>query len=701
MRRLSIVMIVAVLVAVFMIALFVSIGLLVSQLPGVPQGVSATPDIWQTTINWSDVPGAKSYSIYWSTTPSVTKANGTKIEVSDPPYVHQDLSNNVTYYYRVAAVNSNGEGDLSNEVSVTTRLPKITGTATLPDLDVKYVNGLPGGGLYGIFLLDLSYNMLANETDASTLANNSFDFSVQANKAYILTAVYNGGQAISALTPTVVDDVVQNVSVDTEVAMDLIVATEHAMANLEPASLSRPLDKLLVDANQEVAYLNAFYEDRNNNRNADRIADAVRALTMDKLNQGSSVSVTDLNEATIRAYGGGLQGICSLSDMLSNPETPLNPEFAFTRFNHNDQYDFGMSDLKNKRWDEIGADGWYPDITTGGTKIVFVGGSGVYNSSAALSICKETLTSTGNGSVTVLTPPDLYCEMPSWSPDETKIAFSGVLEADVITQPLNIFVVDADGSNLKQLTHFTGPLANPNASDSQGAMWPSWSPDGSEIIFSTYYSTINSTGGISWFSRLEKINADGTNQRTFFDWSSTGYDGILCPSWSPDGSRIVFCASPPGDENEEIIVASNDFKLGDNVTILTANAGNNWFPSWSCDGRFIIFSSDQKNESGTPTGGGSLLEPFYVINSYTGASVVDFGDFASAGNYFRPRFTETEAVLSAVQGAPRDSSGNVIINPGSDARVNDSHNINSYYQVIIPAANQMGIDFSLPSWDGP
>src|SRR5205823_5669879 len=64
---------------------------------------------------------------------------------------------------------------------------------------------------------------------------------------------------------------------------------------------------------------------------------------------------------------------------------------------------------------------------------------------------------------------------PSWSPDGTKIAFQsdrdkfgGVQES----QP-NIFVMDADGSNVTQLT------------TSGNALQPDWSPDGTKIAYIT------------------------------------------------------------------------------------------------------------------------------------------------------------------------------------------------------------------------
>ncbi len=87
------------------------------QVPSAPTGVKAEPGNGLVKISWSEVSGATSYNIYWSTSGVVSKTIGTKISEAANPYDHSSLSNGVTYKYVVAAVNAVGESAESSPVS--------------------------------------------------------------------------------------------------------------------------------------------------------------------------------------------------------------------------------------------------------------------------------------------------------------------------------------------------------------------------------------------------------------------------------------------------------------------------------------------------------------------------------------------------------------------------------------------------------
>ena len=148
---------------------------------------------------------------------------------------------------------------------------------------------------------------------------------------------------------------------------------------------------------------------------------------------------------------------------------------------------------------------------------------------------------------------------PEVSTSVGRIAFTSDRDGD-----WDIYVMDADGSNVTQLTHNDAP-------DTE----PSWSPDGERIAFT-------STRDGDWDIYL--MNADGSNVTQLTD-SSLG-DGLAV--WSPAGHRIAFASNRGG--NWDIYVIDAD---GSNQLRLTDHAANDSYPSWSPDGRRIAFVSDR------------------------------------------------------------------------------------------------------------
>ena len=138
-----------------------------------------------------------------------------------------------------------------------------------------------------------------------------------------------------------------------------------------------------------------------------------------------------------------------------------------------------------------------------------------------------------------------------------------------------IYVMDVDGGNLRRLTN-----------NSDGDWDPSWSPDGKRIVFCSERDG-HPDRVPGWFtSEIYVMDADGSNQQNLTNDPSDDRS----PSWSPDGKRIVFQSDRDNnrDHNIEIYVMDAD---GSNQQRLTNNLTEDEYPAWSPDGQRIVFSA--------------------------------------------------------------------------------------------------------------
>ena len=84
------------------------------------------------------------------------------------------------------------------------------------------------------------------------------------------------------------------------------------------------------------------------------------------------------------------------------------------------------------------------------------------------------------------------------------------------------------------------------------------------------------------------MDADGQNPRRLTNNPADDY----FPSWSPDGKHIAFAAERDG--NSEIYLRDADGRSPRN---LTKNGHTDWDPSWSPDGEHIAFASERGGTS--------------------------------------------------------------------------------------------------------
>jgi TolB protein len=152
---------------------------------------------------------------------------------------------------------------------------------------------------------------------------------------------------------------------------------------------------------------------------------------------------------------------------------------------------------------------------------------------------------------------------PAWSSDGTKIAFSSSMH----NGSSEIYIADATGAGPRRLT--TGkadisPVFNPRTN--------------AQIAF---------VSGRTGLPQIYTMDSDGSNVQRMTD---QGY--AVSPAWSPNGLLLAFSwvrhygpGIPGGADLYLMDIASRQ------IVQLTHDGGRNDFPSWSPDGRHIVFES--------------------------------------------------------------------------------------------------------------
>ncbi|MEO7841352.1 MAG: DPP IV N-terminal domain-containing protein, partial [Anaerolineales bacterium] len=184
-----------------------------------------------------------------------------------------------------------------------------------------------------------------------------------------------------------------------------------------------------------------------------------------------------------------------------------------------------------------------------------------------------TMHADGSG-LTNITNNPVYDTSPFWSPNGKRIAFESGRDGSWG----QIYLMNADGSNVVQLTH---DQADHQFIRNYGANSSPWSPDGSRLIISQKIP-----GGERW--TLYTMNINGENKTPLVSEPNI-YNAI---SWSPDGRHIAFIADNPQSlDGDRLYVVNEDGSNLREVTesLLPDKQLFNFDYYWADDGQSIFF----------------------------------------------------------------------------------------------------------------
>jgi Tol biopolymer transport system component len=154
------------------------------------------------------------------------------------------------------------------------------------------------------------------------------------------------------------------------------------------------------------------------------------------------------------------------------------------------------------------------------------------------------------------------------------IRFEGVAGVGPEVSPDNQFIAFATGHGVNSNTLWVADRQGAHQRELYNNGWdPTWSPDGSQILFA---SVVNGV------PQLARINLDGTGFQVLTNVS----DLRGRSDWSNDNLHLITYLGKPWERN--LFIMNTD---GSNVRQVSPAGGNSQGPSFSPDGQWIAFTA--------------------------------------------------------------------------------------------------------------
>jgi dipeptidyl aminopeptidase/acylaminoacyl peptidase len=179
-------------------------------------------------------------------------------------------------------------------------------------------------------------------------------------------------------------------------------------------------------------------------------------------------------------------------------------------------------------------------------------------------------------------------EAPALSPDRSRLVFQG----EAPSGGVDLYVANADGTGLQQITHGAGLDGG-----------PAWSPDGKWIAFGR-----NGTDG---HPEIFMVASDGSGEQQL-----TNNDvADAQPDWAPNGTQVAFTRNNQGVSDIYVLDIATGLE-----TRITDGTGGASDPAWSPDGLSIAFTQDRN---------GNNLVDLNILSLATEESIIVVKDIGS------------------------------------------------------------------------